>query len=146
MATDQKDKIKDKATKEDGVDVQISIRKVKERALVVQIRDKELVVQIRDKELAAQIRVRMVKVLKVAAQIRERALVVQTRVRMVRESKVAAQIRVRMDRESKVAVQNSRKTSLVLKELKDSWNSLLPNVKKRTWSACKSSLTLSLNC
>merc|ERR1712045_459197 len=100
----------------------------------------------KDKVLAAQIRVRMVKVLKVAAQIRERALVVQIRVRMVRESKVAAQIRVRMDRESKVAVQNSRKTSLVLKKLKDSWNSLLTNVKKRTWSACKSSLTLSLTC
>merc|ERR1712141_871093 len=105
--------------------------------------------------LAAQIRVRMVKVLKVAAQIKERALVVQIRekeltaqirVRMVKVLKVAAQIRVRMDRESKVAVQNSRKTSLVLKKLKDSWNNLLTNVKKRTWSACKSSLTLSLNC
>merc|ERR1712141_440482 len=107
----------------DGVDVQISSRKVKERALVVQIREKEL---------TAQIRVRMVKVLKVAAQIREREVVVQ--------------IRVRMDRESKVVFQNSRKTSLVLKKLKDSWNSLLTNVKKRTWSACKSSLTLSLNC
>merc|ERR1712141_856181 len=128
MATDQKDKMKDKATKEDGVDVQISSRKVKERALVAQL----MIKRVKDKVLAAQ--------------IRERALVVQIRVRMVRESKVAAQIRVRMDRESKVAVQNSRKTSLVLKKLKDSWNSLLTNVKKRTWSACKSSLTLSLNC
>merc|ERR1711997_31674 len=126
-----------KRVKDKVLAAQIRVRMVKVLKVADQIRERALVVQIREKELAAQIRVRMVKVLKVTAQIR---------VRMVRESKVAAQIRVRMDRESKVAVQNSRKTSLVLKKLKDSWNSLLTNVKKRTWSACKSSLTLSLNC
>merc|ERR1711997_336254 len=135
-----------KRVKDKVLAAQIRVRMVKVLKVADQIKERALVVQIREKELAAQIKVRMVKVLKVTAQIRERALVVQIRVKMARESKVAAQIRVRMDRESKVAVQNSRKTSLVLKKLKDSWNSLLTNVKKRTWSACKSSLTLSLNC
>merc|ERR1711997_511662 len=121
-----------KRVKDKVLAAQIRVRMVKDLKVAAQIKERALVVQIRDKELAAQIRVRMVKVLKVAPQIRERALVVQTR--------------VRMDKESKVAVQNSRKTSLGMKELKDSWNSLLPNVKKRTCSACKSSLTLSLNC
>merc|ERR1712110_949708 len=46
-------------------------------------------------------------------QIKDKTLAAQIRVRMVRESKV------RMVRESKVAVQNLRKTSLVLKKLKN---------------------------
>merc|ERR1739844_636017 len=120
MVIDQQDRMMDKATKEDRVDVQISIRKVKDRALV------------------AQLMIKRVKVLKVAAQIRERALVAQTRERalvvqtreralvvQIKDKTLAAQIRVRMVRESKVrmvreskvAVQNLRKTSLVLKKL-----------------------------
>merc|ERR1712038_972556 len=100
--------------------------------------------------MAAQFMNKRVKVLRVVAQIRERVLVAQIRERVlvaqIKKRTLVAQIRVRMVRVSKVAVQNLRKTSLVLKELINSWKILQRNAKKRIWSACKSLLTLSLNC
>merc|ERR1719400_661752 len=142
--------MKAKAIKEDREDVQISIRKVKDRALVDQLMNKRVKVlrvaaQIRKRALVAQIR-------EIAqdAQIRVRALVVQIRKvaqdAQIREIAQVAQIRVRMVRVNKVAVQNLRKTLLVLKELINFWKILLRNAKKRNWSACKSSQTLSSNC
>merc|ERR1712150_202864 len=110
------DQMKAKATKEDKGDVQISIRKVKDRVMVTQlmikkVKNRALVAQIREIAQDAQIRVRAL-----VAQIREIAQVTQ-----IREIAQVAQIRVRMVRANKVAVQNLRKTSLALKELIHFW-------------------------
>ena len=146
MAIDQQDQMKAKATKEDRGDVQISIRKVRDRVMVAQL----MIKKIKDRALADQLMNKRVKVLRVAAQIRERALVAQIKERalaaQIREIAQVAQIRVRMVRVNKEAVQNLMKTSLALKELINSWKILQRNAKKRNWSACKSSLTLSSNC
>merc|ERR1712150_143379 len=117
--------MKAKATKEDKGDVQISIRKVKDRVMVTQlmikkVKNRALVAQIREIAQDAQIRVRAL-----VAQIREIAQVDQIReiaqVAQIREIAQVAQIRVRMVRVNKVAVQNLRKTSLALKELINFW-------------------------
>ena len=140
MAIDQQDQMKAKATKEDREDVQISIRKVRDRVMVAKL----IIKKVKDRALAGQLMNKRVKVLRVAAQIRERELVALIRERalvaqikeralaaQIREIAQVAQIRVRMVRVNKEAVQNLMKTSLALKELINSWKILQRNAKKR---------------